>query len=184
MSENERLPPPVNLKHRLVGAIMLAAAAVIVLPLILREQEPPAELKSPAEESVSDHASAPTTGVLPIPAPNRAPAAKPAAPAAEDSAVGTVPAPAPAEAAPAAATEPAKGWVVQVGVFANEANAARLADTLKGQGHEVMLDHITLQNAKRLRLRVGPFADKAQAQQAQAEIRQATGVAGAVLGYP
>ncbi len=180
MSENEKQSTPVNLKHRLVGAVLLVAAAVIVLPLILHEQEPPPELKAsseaPARENSAEPAPPAVTEYVPPPAPvpDAAAEARPAVATAKE----------PDTAAAPAATRPAKGWVVQVGVFANAANAAKLADTLKGQGHEVMLDHVTLQNAKRLRLRVGPFADKPRAQQAQAEIRQATGVAGAVLGYP
>jgi len=181
MSENEKRPPPVNLKHRLVGAAMLVAAAVIVLPLVLREQEPPAELKdaaeAPSRETVVEQAPpAVAEYVPPVPAPDSVTDTKPA----KKSDTVT----APPKAVAAAAAHPARGWVVQVGVFANPANAAKLADRLKGQGHEVMLDHVTHQNAKRLRLRVGPFADKPQAQQAQAKIQQATGLAGAVLGYP
>ena len=46
MPENEKLPPPVNLKRRLIGAVVLVSAAVILVPLILSEREPPAELKA------------------------------------------------------------------------------------------------------------------------------------------
>jgi len=183
MSENEKLPPPVNLKHRLVGAAMLVAAAVIVLPLVLREQEPPAELKDAAEtpprETVVEQAPpAVTEYVPPAPAPDAIANTKPASTAEKSDTAAAPP------KAVAVAARPTRGWVVQVGVFANPANAAKLADRLKGQGHEVMLDHVTHQNAKRLRLRVGPFTDKPQAIQAQAKIQQATGLAGAVLGYP
>jgi len=199
MSENEKLPPPVNLKHRLIGAALLVTAAVVVLPLILREQEPPVELKTateaPARETVV--AQAPpavsndakggggraTQGAvagtaaehMPAPAPGADTETKPA-PTKQKSETAAAP--------PKPAARPAKGWAVQVGVFANPANAAKLADRLKGQGHEVMLDHVTYQNAKRLRLRVGPFADKPQAVEAQAKIQQATGLSGAVVGYP
>jgi DedD protein len=211
MSENEKLPPPVNLKHRLIGAALLVAAAVIVLPLILREQEPPVELKpateAPAKETVVEQAplavsddsrddakdggGRATQGAVaggggraasgtaaeykPAPAPGADTETKPA-PTEQKSETAAVP--------PKPAARPAKGWAVQVGVFANPANAAKLADRLKGQGHEVMLDHVTYQNAKRLRLRVGPFADKPQAVEAQAKIQQVTGLAGAVVGYP
>lgn len=184
MSENEKLPPPVNLKHRLLGAAVLVSAAVIFLPLIFSEREPPAELKSAGDapkEAAPDAApvpaAAPSEYALPAPAPEPAAAApekKPAAPAAE---------PAPVEAAPAA-PKPAKGWVVQVGIFANAANAAKLADKLKTQGHDVLLEGIVHNGEKRQRLRVGPFADKAAAQQAQARIQQAHGIAGAVLSHP
>lgn len=199
MSENEKLPPPVNLKHRLIGAALLVTAAVVVLPLILREQEPPVELKTatevPAKETVVEQAppavsddakdggGRATQGAvagtaaeyMPAPAPGADTETRPA-PTEQKSETAVAP--------PKPAARPAKGWAVQVGVFANPANAAKLADRLKGQGHEVMLDHVTYQNAKRLRLRVGPFADKPQAVEAQAKIQQATGLSGAVVGYP
>lgn len=183
MSENERLPSPINLKHRIIGAVILVSLAVIFLPMILSEREPPSELKAiseiPGKGSAPDVAPAPEAlppstfeHALPVPVPETtpAPATKPAAPA-------------PAKA-PASSARPAKGWVVQVGIFANAANAARLGDKLKAQGHEVMLENITQNNEKRVRLRVGPFADKGAAQQAQTKIRQDAGVSGAVVSYP
>lgn len=176
MSENEKFSPPVSLKHRLIGAVVLVSVVVILAPLILSEQEPPAELKT-----VSD---APDKGAAPVVVP--APAVSeytlpepPSGPAPEQK-----PATTPAPKAPADAAKPSKGWVVQVGIFANAGNATRLSERLKQQGHDVLLDSIDQNNEKRTRLRVGPFADKDAAQQAQAKIQQQAGVAGAVATYP
>ena len=195
MSENERLPSPINLKHRIIGAVILVSLAVIFLPMILSEREPPTELKAISEipgkgtaseappPSTSDdsrdgggRAASGTAAEYALPEPPPEPAALPA-PATKPAA------PAPAKA-PAAGARPAKGWVVQVGIFANAANAARLGDKLKAQGHEVMLENITQNNEKRVRLRVGPFADKGAAQQAQVKIHQDAGVSGTVVSYP
>ena len=176
MSENEKLPPPVNLKHRLIGAVVLVLAAVILVPLILSEHEPPAELKAvsdiPAKGGASDVAPAPVASEYTLPEP-------PSEPAPEQK-----PATTPAAKAPADAAKPSKSWVVQVGIFANAGNATRLSERLKQQGHAVLLDSISQNNEKRTRLRVGPFADKDAAQRAQAKIQQQAGVAGAVVTYP
>ncbi|MEK7696668.1 MAG: SPOR domain-containing protein [Pseudomonadota bacterium] len=160
MPENEKLPPPVNLKRRLIGAVVLVSAAVILVPLILSEREPPAELNTVSDISAKD--AAPVSA----PAPEQKPATTSAA------------------KVPADTAKPSKGWVVQVGIFANAGNAARLSERLKQQGHDVLLDSISQNNEKRTRLRVGPFADKDAAQRAQAKIQQQAGVAGAVVTYP
>jgi DedD protein len=180
MFENEKLSPPVNLKHRIIGAVILVSAAVIFLPMIFSEREPPAELKAIGEipgKGETPATPAPSTAAEyapPVPVPEVAAVAPEKALASEK---------APAKTAPAVAI-PARGWAVQVGVFANAANAAKLADKLKGQGHRVLTDNIVQGGEKRVRLRVGPFADKAAAQQAQAKIQKAHGITGAVQAYP
>lgn len=176
MPENEKLPSPVNLKHRLIGAVILVLVAVMLVPLILSEQEPPTELKTvsdaPDKSAVPVSAPAPVASEYTLPEP-------PSEPAPERK-----PATAPTVKAPADTTKLSKGWVVQVGIFANAGNATRLSERLKQQGHAVLLDSISQNNEKRTRLRVGPFADKNAAQQAQAKIQQQAGVAGAIVTYP
>ncbi len=185
MSENEKLSPTVNLKHRIIGAVILVSLAVIFLPMIFSEREPPAELKAISE--IPGKGAAPDVAPAPPSAAPPAPVVEPAVPGKKPTAETKPPVPAvskaPAKAAPAPAV-PAKGWAVQVGVFANAANAAKLADKLKAQGHHVLTDNIAQSGEKRVRLRVGPFADKVAAQQAQAKIQKANGIAGAVQAYP
>lgn len=185
MSENEKLPPSVNLKHRIIGAVILVSLAVIFLPMIFSEREPPAELKAisdiPGKGAEPDVAPVPPSTTAP------APVVEPSVPEKKPTTETKPPAPVvskvPAKTTPAATT-PAKGWAVQVGVFANAANAAKLADKLKGQGYRVILENIAQGSEKRVRLRVGPFADKAAAQQAQAKIQKTNGIAGAIQAYP
>ena len=200
MPENERLPPPVNLKHRLIGAVALVSAAVILVPLILSEREPPAELKTVSD--VPDRGAAPVASEYTLPEPpsddsrdgggtisgkkkvepRRATARMPEVGQRREQLPEQRPR---ATSGPAAEVAKAsKGWVVQVGIFANAGNATRLSERLKQQGHDVLLDSISQNNEKRTRLRVGPFADKDAAQRAQAKIQQQAGVAGAVVTYP
>ncbi len=186
MPENEKLPSPVNLKHRLIGAVILVLVAVMLVPLILSEQEPPTELRTVGDTPDKGAAPVPSEYTLPEPPSEPAPEKKPAT-------ASTVKAPADdsrdgggraTPGAVAGTAKPSKGWVVQVGIFANTGNATRLRERLKQQGHAVLLDSISQNNEKRTRLRVGPFANKDAAQRAQAKIQQQAGVAGAVVAYP
>lgn len=203
MPENEKLPSPINLKHRIIGAVILVSLAVIFLPMILSEREPPAELKAISE--IPGKGSAPgdsrddakegggratpgavsrTAAEKPAPVSEYTlpePPPEPAAPPAPEKKAAAAAVP---DKAPANGARPARGWVVQVGIFANAANATRLGERLRKQGHEVMIDNVTQNSDQRVRLRVGPFADKNAAQQVQARIRQDAGVPGAVLPYP
>lgn len=152
----------------------------------------PAETPAPELPSVSDSETAP--GLPPPPPPPRvvnnsshnapaaapqagnrdiAPQPKPVAP----QAVTISPAPAPKKtvepvaigskpvtAPPAKATEPVapKGYVVQLGLFSNYENAVQLQKRLAEHG---------IKSYTETRLHVGPFQNKAEADQAMAKIR-------------
>lgn len=73
--------------------------------------------------------------------------------------------------------------MVQVGTFTQIENATRLRDKLKKLGHSVHTDSVTVGGKKALRLRVGPFPDRAKADRAQAQIRKETGVTGVVQSH-
>ena len=193
MADRDNARPEFNPKHRIVGAIVLVALVVIFVPMVLNEREPPPELKgvreaSPRTENTETRVvvtPVPTTDVKPGESSETAkitpPAAesKPAA-AAEKPVVVTKPEPAPEKPDKPAVNKIEDGWMVQVGSFTNTQNALRLRDKLKGLGHTVHTDSVTVGGKKALRLRVGPFADRARADKAQAQIRKETGVAGVV----
>ena len=199
MADRDDARPVFNPKHRIVGAIVLVALVVIFVPMILDEREPPAELKGVREAPPRTEITETRVVVTPVPAgeikpgdsseaakitpppaeSKPAPEAKPAVPA-EKPAVAKKPEPAPEKPAQPAAAKIENGWVVQVGTFSNTQNALRLRDKLKSLGHAVHTDSVTVGGKKALRLRVGPFADRARADKAQAQIRKETGVAGVV----
>jgi DedD protein len=188
-------------KHRIVGAIVIVVFAVILIPIILSNRqssperpdlqplapgEPVAEKDrvavtnlSPADSGresddagAQPHAaSAPTTATLP-PTHQKKATASSAPPSTE------------ARASDAASTRPDSGWVVQVGTFSKSANAARLEQKLRTGGHPLLVEHITLDGNKAVRLRVGPFRDRTAALKAQARIGKEVGVKGVVLAYP
>jgi len=110
---------------------------------------------------------------------------KPAAPADKTASKNASAAPAKPTAKPEPKPAPVKsGWVVQVGTFANAANATRLEEQLKKHGHAVSRERIASNGGNALRLRVGPFKDKTLAIKAQGQIQKETGVQGVVLAYP
>lgn len=86
--------------------------------------------------------------------------------------------------AKATVKDQAKGWVVQVGTFSNNANAKRLRDELRKSGFLVNLEDVTLKGNKAVRVRVGPYRQKHVAVKAQSKIHQQVGLKGVVLAYP
>ena len=188
-----------SLKQRLVGAVILVALVVIVVPEFLRGQAPPKGdpvlLPRTSKEAVAgDDANAPLRSVTvdmresaaaPPPAGN--PSSPPAQPAGPASAASATPvaaaapqvAPAPdsaatAPAAPAAAPVPAAPpasarlpkpvangpWVVQLGSFALQVSAERLARELKADGYPAYVSPVRRGARELFRVRVGPLGDR------------------------
>ena len=103
-------------------------------------------LPSPERATLVDRPS------LPAPAP-----AKPASP----------PRPAPATAASAAP----QAHGINVGLFADPANAEKAHARLVEAGFPAILQKVESASGERTRVRVGPFAGRAQAEEAAARIR-------------
>jgi len=132
-------------RRRLVGAVALVLAAVIVLPMVF-DPEP-----RPTSSSVSVRIPGEgETSFTPKPAPQVQPAPPAAAP------VAPKPAPKP----------PAIQYVFQVGVFANPENVAAKLKTAKVPYYtEALKDKLT-------RVRAGPFATKEAAEKAHAQMKK------------
>lgn len=164
------------------------APSMMAPPLPMPETppvEPPAAEQPPAPEAAPQPATPPPPEVVnkALPAPSAKPAhgvqkpaaapqpvpAKPAAPAPQ-------PAPKPAEKAAAPAAKPAEapapnGYVVQLGVFTNYANAQQLQERLAQNG---------IKSYTETRVHVGPFQNKAEADLALAKIK-AMGIGAVVV---
>lgn len=209
MADRDDARPEFNPKYRIVGAIVLVALVVIFVPMILDESEPPSELKDDRPPPARTETTSTQMVVTPVPGaeiknetketleiaspvPPPAPVeekektkleAKPAEPA-EKPVATKKPEVAPTPAKPvkpvAVAYKTGSAWTVQVGTFSNMQNALQLRDKLKGLGHTVHTNSITVGGKKLMRLRVGPFADRAKADRAQSQIRKETGIAGVV----
>lgn len=187
-------------KHRIIGAIVVVALAVIFIPMILRNHESPAErsvAQSPAPDEPAVELDKVAVTKLPPPVaatesvrpPTKTETSRvappPPKPPEKKATASSPPAPAKkARVSNADAKHPNSGWVVQVGTFSNVTNATRLEKKLRAEGHPVLVEHITLGGKKAVRLRVGPFRDRTAALKARARIDKEVGLQGVVLAYP
>ncbi len=197
----------VLLKQRLVGAIVLVALGVIFVPMILegpnRTLVPEMEaLPEPQEPVASAPLEAfPVPGAIPaepevsvIQADTR-PAAEPEKPPPVSQApvppepVKPAPVPEPPAAAPAVQAKTTKpgplgSWVVQAGSFSTEKNALRLRDRLRKSGFTTQVEKAWVDGKAHYRVRVGPFLEKADAEQQRQQIQERLSLRGRVLSYP
>jgi DedD protein len=175
------------LKQRLVGASVLIALAVVVLPMLLGgrpdntnpasqkiELPPqPAELdfetrrypigeqKSPAPRERSASAS------KPLPSPSR-PVESPPAGTLEPESAGEEATDSSIESLPAVVpvTSPSTDsgrYIVQVASFGAVDNANRLSETLRSYGYDVLVDTVKSDVGTLHRVRVGPYASESDA---------------------
>jgi len=192
----------VLLKQRLVGAIVLVALGVIFVPMILEgpnrtlvpemeafpepeDQAISAPLESfPAPDAIP--AEPETSVVLADPQPVTAPEvpAEPAQPVVE-----AEPEPEPIAAKPESGNKPAKAgplgsWVVQMGSFSSEQNALRRRDELRKNGFSAQVEKAKIDGKSRFRVRVGPFLERADAEQSRKQIQDKLSLKGRVFSYP
>lgn len=143
----------------------------------------PAAVPSPAAASVDSTPapSAPVAAATPQPAPKASSPAGPArrvAPAANPKAAGA-PASAAASATPAesptatplAAVGTAAGYYINVGLFADEANARKAQARLLNEGLPAFRQELNSAKGRRIRVRVGPYDTRAAADDAASAIR-------------
>ncbi len=78
----------------------------------------------------------------------------------------------PVAAAPPGAGTPSSGFAVQVGSFAEQEAARRLADTLRAKGHRVFIAAGDSGSSTRWRVRVGPFDSDEQARDWAARLKR------------
>ncbi|HHH42790.1 MAG TPA: sporulation protein [Gammaproteobacteria bacterium] len=135
------------------------------------------------------------TDTRPVTEPEKPPQAAPAPappepePRPEPEAVKPAPAPEPPAAAPVAQDKPAKpgplgSWVVQVGSFSTEKNALSLRDRLRKSGFTTQVEKARVDGKAHYRVRVGPFLEKADAEQNRQQIQERLSIRGRVLSYP
>jgi len=182
--------------HRLIGAALLVLAAVIGLPLVFDTQPRPialdlpieiadkakvAPLKAPPASAAAavlvatdEPASAPTAQAAP--AEEMMPPEKPAAVSPEAVPQGSS-APKPQAmieeiAPPSKAASSEVRFVVQVGAFAEAEKVREVRRSVESTGLRTYTQVVETKEGSRTRVRVGPFADRAQAQAAAEKIRK------------
>ncbi len=174
-----------RVKERLIGAAILVALVVLLVPEFLSGSHSSSALPSapvpdlstrtywvdPAHVDSAPSAPPPSASQTAIPEP--APAALAAAPPPPSAAPPQVLARAPAAAPSHAPAKPAAagGWTVQLGSFANKANAESLVRQLKSQGFNAYIASGGAKSAQRYRVRLGPIADRGTASGIMAKLQ-------------
>lgn len=174
----------IGLKERLIGATVLVVLGVIIIPLFLRSSPAPDSTVNqpltlpPSDATGTQQYSLPLASTV-APAAPAITAAAPtvaAAPATKP-AVHAIPRPAQAAAVPAAApVASASGkWLVQAGSYGSTANAEKVVATLKKHGIHASVSHFTKAGHTYYRVRVGPYAERTDAEKAAAAVARAYG---------
>lgn len=143
-----------------------AAVAPVAAPVLAPvAAAPDTSLASPAAP-----ADAASVVVAPAPLPAPAPVPEPANPPANKPAPAAAPSPSPPPPAPPVALAPGT-YAINVGLFADAANAERVHARLTAAGLPAYLQTLETAQGTRTRVRVGPLAGRAQAERSAARIR-------------
>lgn len=171
-------------RHRLIGAAVLVLVAVVGFPMVFDTSPRPIAADVPIVIPAQP-ALAPLTPSAPVAAAPAAPAepqvakVEPApatpAPAPEVPAKPSAPATPPAAktAAPAAASAPATGerFVVQVGAYADQARAREVRLKIERAGLKTYTQVAKTSEGNRIRVRLGPFNTRAEADKVAQKIK-------------
>lgn len=180
-------------RHRLIGSAVLVLAAVVVFPIVFDTQPRPisadvsidipdkskakpittakaaaavsaASSLSDKEELVSDaapSAASKVTAATPVTAPTTPSATTPTSTATPTAA---------AQPTPAASAAPR--YIVQVGAFADESKSQEVRAKLEKAGLKTYTNVAQTKDGRRVRVRLGPFSTREEADKAAAKIRQ------------
>ncbi|MDF2817639.1 MAG: sporulation protein [Stenotrophomonas rhizophila] len=151
----------------------------------------PATAPAPAASSA---AAAPATATVktetlpPEPVAAAKPAPKPEAPKPEPKPAAAKPEPATAATKPVAVpTAPAAssvGFAVQLGAFGQATEANALRDKVRAAGFSAFVEQVRTDKGTLNRVRVGPVANRAEAENLKAQVASKVGVAGMVRPHP
>jgi DedD protein len=172
----------VRVRERLVGALVLVAIVVLLVPAILTgrgsgSSEPPAQPTRRVEVPLGDAVPEQEEQVL-VPEPvadEPAPAAAAQPPVPDSPAREPQPAPArPVERAPEPpppeAVAQAPAWAVQLGAFSNRGKAEQLVADLRKRRYAAFLLEYRASGQVLYRVRVGPEQDRARAEEIAARL--------------
>lgn len=199
------------LKERIIGAIVLVAVVILVVPVfldgppdsgdIISERVPlPGQSDEKTQTVVLERTRDEPMPSQPDPAPEKAaeepaavvattepakepePQPEPRQPEPETPAV-SKPTESSAVVVPAAASSSTGMFAVQLGSFSNQQNAERLAADLRKQGFAAFLSQLSTEGGQLHRVRVGPQKDREAAEAMAARLAKA-GHKGKVLPHP
>ncbi|MEO6104649.1 MAG: SPOR domain-containing protein [Pseudoxanthomonas sp.] len=156
------------------GPAAPAPTATAATPLVTSQALPPEPTKpEPTKPDPARPVQAPPAETRPVAA-----APKPAV---------ETPKPVPAPAKPVEAHKPAAsnvGFAVQLGAFTQAADANALRDKLRANGFSAFVEQVSTDKGTLSRVRVGPVASRADADQLKAQISAKAGISGMVRPHP
>jgi DedD protein len=192
-------------RRRLVGAVALVLLMVTVLPMVLddrAEQMPQPEIAVSIPSQDNGDFASKIVAVEPVATPQPE-TPEPAAVQAQSPVA--VPDPAPVKPAELAKTVEAKveapvvkevplapvaapekpasasgSFAVQIGVYSDKANVRKLQEKLSAQGFKSYTANMNTPKGEKVRLRVGPFVTRAEAEKARDALKS-SGMAGIVV---
>ncbi len=196
-SDEQELQFRKRARRRLVGAIALVLLMITMLPMVLDDRSatlPQNEIAiSIPGQDEEDFASS-ITPVISEPSSAEEPAGSAVEPlqlqglterdaelrAEANAAAIAAASQAPAPPAPVAETAKTPTYSVQIGVFSDAGNVKQLVEKLKGIGIASSTEKIQTAQGEKIRLRAGPFASRALADDALADIKDA-GLSGMII---
>ena len=95
----------------------------------------------------------------------------------------TTPAPS-ASSAPSAPAAAGTGFAVQLGAFGNAADASALRDRLRAAGITAFTDTVQTDKGTLTRVKAGPVATRAEADQLKSRVKSSVGIDGLVRAHP
>lgn len=157
------LPPPAEPAPSARPASAPASKAAASAPA-------PAKTATPAASTRASATTSPTASAASTPAPRREAAASRASAATKPKAPASAPAAAAADK-PLPTVGTAAGYYINVGLFAEEANARKAQARLLNEGLPAFRQELDGAKGRRIRVRVGPYDTRAQADAAAESIR-------------
>lgn len=180
-------------RRRLLGAAVLVGVGIVAFPIIFERQPRPVPMDLPIVIPSKDAAQAKIAAApalpasLPEDAEVQGAASEPAAPLPEPAVpplVQAVPASGPggppSETGKALSAPEAGRYVVQVGAFADREAAQTARRKLEAKGLKTYTQVLKTKEGERVRVRLGPYADRAEADKVAAQAKT-LGLAGSVL---
>lgn len=175
-------------RRRLVGAVALVLLMVTILPMVLDDRvakSPQQEIAISIPSQDGPEFSSKVVPVGPIMRePIVAPESKPDKALVSEAASAKIvepPSPAKPIVKPAQDDSAKSGaYTVQIGIFSDAANVKKLQQKLQTLGYKSYSETIDTPKGEKIRLRAGPFADREQADNALAAIKDA-GLSGLVV---
>lgn len=186
-------------RRRLVGAIALVLLMVTVLPMVLDDRSanlPEQEIEISIPSQDGDEFTSSITPYVPeqdepeVVSLDATESDKPLSAAdaglpKSDAVTASTPVTKPVskpivETKPAVSAAKAPSYSVQIGVFSDAANVKQLEEKLKAQGLKPGTEKLQTAQGEKIRLRIGPFDNRALAEEALIKIK-ATGLSGMII---